>query len=208
MYTSDEPELEFSGSSRAEPWRFRAEPSRAELGHFNFRAESEPNQKVPGLKESKSPGNFLSSGDFPAPLFTPFFLSDFLLATKDIIFNHVHSEFRAISPICKKRRVERKSLVFCPFSSLNREIPELEGIGHEPSRAELKIVQLEPWLEPARLGLITTDKPCPQLQPSLLQMVSCFPKKIKCHAWVKKCQFAFFHQLRRPRSNVDTICYS
>ena len=27
LYTSDEPELEFSGSSRAELWRFRAEPS-------------------------------------------------------------------------------------------------------------------------------------------------------------------------------------
>ena len=26
----------------------------------------------------------------------------------------------------------------------------------EPSRAELKMVQLEPWLEPARLGLITS----------------------------------------------------
>ena len=25
------------------------------------------------------------------------------------------------------------------------------------SRAELKIVQLEPWLEPARLGLITSE---------------------------------------------------
>ena len=41
-------------------------------------------------------------------------------------------------------------------SSLNREISELEGKGHEPSRAELKMVQLEPWLEPARLGLITS----------------------------------------------------
>ena len=29
--------------------------------------------------------------------------------------------------------------------------------GHEPSRAELKILQLELWLEPARLGLITTN---------------------------------------------------
>jgi hypothetical protein len=28
--------------------------------------------------------------------------------------------------------------------------------GHEPSRAELKIFQLELWLEPARLGLITS----------------------------------------------------
>jgi hypothetical protein len=27
--------------------------------------------------------------------------------------------------------------------------------GQEPSRAELKIFQLEIWLEPARLGLIT-----------------------------------------------------
>ena len=27
--------------------------------------------------------------------------------------------------------------------------------GHEPSRVELKIFQLELWLEPARLGLIT-----------------------------------------------------
>ena len=39
------------------------------------------------------------------------------------------------------------------FSSLNREISELNGKGHELSRAELKIVQLEP----ARLGLITNS---------------------------------------------------
>ena len=37
---SDEPELEFSGSSRA-----MKVPSRAELGHFNFRAETELNRK-------------------------------------------------------------------------------------------------------------------------------------------------------------------
>ena len=40
LISSDEPELEFSGSSRA-----RKVPSRAELGHFNFRAETELNQK-------------------------------------------------------------------------------------------------------------------------------------------------------------------
>ena len=34
--SSDEPELEFSGSSRAKLWRFRAK-----LRHFNFRAETE-----------------------------------------------------------------------------------------------------------------------------------------------------------------------
>ena len=33
---------------------------------------------------------------------------------------------------------------------------ELKEKGHEPSRAELKIPQLELWLEPARLGLITS----------------------------------------------------
>ena len=39
--TSDEPEPEISSSSQAKLWRFRAEPSRAMLGHFNFRAETE-----------------------------------------------------------------------------------------------------------------------------------------------------------------------
>ena len=34
--TSDEPEMEFSSLSQAELWRFRAE-----LGHFDFRAETE-----------------------------------------------------------------------------------------------------------------------------------------------------------------------
>ena len=34
-------------------------------------------------------------------------------------------------------------------------ISSWRGKGHEPSRAELKILQLELWLEPARLGLIT-----------------------------------------------------
>jgi hypothetical protein len=36
IISSDEPELEFSGSSRA-----IKVPSRAELGHLNFRAENE-----------------------------------------------------------------------------------------------------------------------------------------------------------------------
>ena len=36
-------------------------------------------------------------------------------------------------------------------------ISELKGKGHEPSRAKLKILQLELWLEPARLGLITSN---------------------------------------------------
>ena len=47
-----------------------------------------------------------------------------------------------------------------PFQLLTFEptflTSELEGKGHEPSRAELKILQLELRLEPARLGLITT----------------------------------------------------
>ena len=38
----------------------------------------------------------------------------------------------------------------------NFSIFELKEKGHEPSWAELKIPQLELWLEPARLGLITT----------------------------------------------------
>ena len=37
-------------------------------------------------------------------------------------------------------------------------ISELTGKGHELSRAKLKILQLELWLEPARLGLITTKQ--------------------------------------------------
>ena len=39
-FTSDEPELEFS-SYEAELWRFQTKPSQAELGHFDFRAETE-----------------------------------------------------------------------------------------------------------------------------------------------------------------------
>ena len=38
--------------------------------------------------------------------------------------------------------------------AVTREIFKLNEKGHEPSRVELKIVQLEPWLEPAWLGLI------------------------------------------------------
>ena len=41
------------------------------------------------------------------------------------------------------------------MSELTFFISELNKKGHEPSRAELKILQLELWLEPARLGLIT-----------------------------------------------------
>jgi hypothetical protein len=35
---------------------------------------------------------------------------------------------------------------------------ELKEKGHEPSQAKLKIPQLELWLEPARLGLITNKQ--------------------------------------------------
>ena len=69
---SDEPEPEFSSSSHE-----GSEPSQAELGHFNFRAESEPNQKVPGLKKSKSPGTFFKVRGLPSPFFSPFFLDSF-----------------------------------------------------------------------------------------------------------------------------------
>ena len=41
VLSSDEFEPEFSSSSRAELWRFWAEPCWAELGHFNFGAETE-----------------------------------------------------------------------------------------------------------------------------------------------------------------------
>ena len=43
------------------------------------------------------------------------------------------------------------------FSSWNK-IFELNRKGHKPRRAKLKILQLELWLEPARLGLITTNR--------------------------------------------------
>ena len=48
-------------------------------------------------------------------------------------------------------------LIFGRFSARFWPIfaSELSEKGHEPSLAELKILQLEPWLEPARLGLIT-----------------------------------------------------
>ena len=50
----------------------------------------------------------------------------------------------------KKKSKSKFRLVFVWFSILSwREK------GHEPSRAELKILQLEFWLKPARLGLIT-----------------------------------------------------
>jgi hypothetical protein len=51
-----------------------------------------------------------------------------------------------------KKKFEKKfSSFLANFDS------ELNEKGHEPSRAELKILQLELWLEPARLGLITSS---------------------------------------------------
>ena len=63
------------------------------------------------------------------------------------------------------------------------------------SRAELKIIQLELWLEPARLGLIT----------NILDIVSIWHflstsnkgiwlKKKKMNAGVKKCHFGTFSE--------------
>ena len=51
----------------------------------------------------------------------------------------------------KKKSKPKFRLVFCQFS-----ISSWRDKGHEPSRVELKILQLELWLEPARLGLITS----------------------------------------------------
>ena len=55
-------------------------------------------------------------------------------------------------------------LVFGQFS-----LPSWSQKGHKPSRAELKILQLELWLEPARLGLIT------------INYLSIWP--FMCHPW-------------------------
>ena len=49
MLLSDEPELEFSGSSQA-----MKVPSRAELGHFNFRAETELTSDSMYVKKSQN----------------------------------------------------------------------------------------------------------------------------------------------------------
>ena len=49
MLTSDEPELEFSGSSRA-----MKVPSQAKLGHFNFRAETELTSDNMYVKKSQN----------------------------------------------------------------------------------------------------------------------------------------------------------
>ena len=47
--------------------------------------------------------------------------------------------------------------IFCRFRALIEKFPSWKEKGHKPSRAELKKVQLEPWLEPAWLGLITSN---------------------------------------------------
>ena len=49
----------------------------------------------------------------------------------------------------KMRRTKKKAF------RAEKNTPELKKKTHKPSRAELKILQLELWLEPARLGLIT-----------------------------------------------------
>ena len=51
----------------------------------------------------------------------------------------------------KKKSNSKFQLVFGQFL-----ISSWGEKGHEPSQAELKKLQLELWLEPARLGLITT----------------------------------------------------
>ena len=84
-------------------------------------------------------------------------------------FRKIWSEFLRILHSCRKSRCNSQNCemncsllytyifymnqnqpkIFCQFSSLNREIPKLEGKGHEPSRAEKGS---------ARLGLITTSQ--------------------------------------------------
>ena len=59
-------------------------------------------------------------------------------------------EFKLEKSIMQKNQI-KISARFSQFS-----ISSLREKGHEPSRAELKILQLELWLEPAQLGLITS----------------------------------------------------
>jgi hypothetical protein len=54
-----------------------------------------------------------------------------------------------------KKEKKNPSVKNCLFLS-QFLIFELRGKGHKPSRAELKILQLELWLSPAQLGLITS----------------------------------------------------
>jgi hypothetical protein len=55
------------------------------------------------------------------------------------------------------------------------------------SRAELKILQLELWLEPARLGLITNTQWLESQNQPLFQKLNMTPFQIL--AAVKKCHF-------------------
>ena len=64
---SDEPELEFSGSSRAELWRFRAEPS---WGTLIFELKPSWNFFKPQLRIRLRPFIILNTSDEPEPDFS------------------------------------------------------------------------------------------------------------------------------------------
>ena len=112
-------------------------PSRAELGHFNFRAENEL--------------DFFLIYSFFSSIF--FSLSHFKKKqyylqqnrVKMILFLLKMTNFWG-----EKRKLEQKSYI-----SNFRAEKKVRAEGKR-SRAEPKILQLELWLEPARLGLITT----------------------------------------------------
>ena len=124
-------------------WKKKA-TSRAELGIFDFRAETELDFFYCIA--------FLAQNTYFSLAFTNFWTRKSVILSKKVSYATIRTKNREV--FWKSKENKEKNTIF-QFSSWNF-FSELKEKGHEPSRAKLKILQLELWLKPARLGLITS----------------------------------------------------
>ena len=153
--SSDEFELKFSGSGRAE-----RVPSRAELGHFNFRAETELTKSSKILTLII---NFTQIFQFCA-------FTIIITSKSDQIQDHLYKS------TSKKRHFLCWTLWFSyslwNFGSFSA------NFGFRAEVKKVTSLQLELWFEPARLGLITNFYPQKNIMISLKRLIfnnNCLP---------------------------------
>ena len=151
--------LSWNFPARASPNYEVSSSSEPELGHFNFWAETELKFFLPRKSEFyiliKNQSNF--------PILCPtmiiiIFMLIFMNLCKTIgvfelkILWHILRLIIFQPYLLVKEMKIKISARFGHFS-----ISSWKQKGHVPSRAELKILHLELWLEPAQLGLIITS---------------------------------------------------
>ena len=126
----------------------------------NFPARAEPSWSI-SISELKPRCNFFMYSSFSSIL--PIFLTQTIIhfINKNQYSLQKISENRVIK-VQNAREMRKKNMSGqkCQLSNFRADYFFRADGEKATSQAELKILQLEVWLEPARLGLITTNDAC------------------------------------------------